>query len=712
VNLSPAHFASLTSEAAVPAEAKPDGARRRRRQAPMGLKLTGDVVEAMDSMGSPTTRQEYAFRGELAQSHFSEVLCVILLLVVVYGAAQLFMTSKAEPKEGEEGTIREVLVAAQESASSGDDSAVADLEALLQTLTQTVAQKLGPKAAKGQAVRSILESRLYEFPDKAKAFVMNELNGTAGALLKAVEAEEAMMLLDLDKAISSSFPPISTLLAGLVSPTILSFSSSALMAQLIIVILPLLAMSSWSIYEDYGVFCAIPTMTLWVKTQFGISLFLGISNFMVVRTISSGKQALDAKTESMQDRIKDIKERSATSGMGASEFRELFVCNSVLIEEALLLEDSVKASFWFNASGAGTVAWILTTIWTFVIVLGWTFVPGIIAFSKEAENSAHYCGTWATVFTARISCVLAVLFLIVNIFTIVNWLATVLMRSQSFSVNVLASAKKFDRKGLGFPVAELLVKAFLLRGSSDTMGAQLNIAMADQVQMERQRDELKAKIASLDGSIKSRAAEVEAIKVKAAEIQAKGASDPMGVEASITQLQTTDIDVMGQEWKELGSTAVADAEARASATMKATSEELERLMSKFSALAEGIQQSETFKSVAAQAQVAAAQAQQAAEAGLDSAAQAQAEMMRSGPGALQAALEQARAQASSAAAQASSMASELQSSEMLQASLQQAQTAAGQMSETASTLADRTLQQTEAAQAAAQAALEKDIARK
>mmetsp|Transcript_85728 Transcript_85728/g.154367 ORF Transcript_85728/g.154367 Transcript_85728/m.154367 type:complete len:671 (-) Transcript_85728:43-2055(-) len=599
-----------------------------------------------DGLGSSVTARDDALvqedfvLNETLQNamprHMPEILFALLLVVVIVSVARNF-GGAPPPEESEEAAAQEPAEEEEE-----EEDSVQDFEMLLKTLAQTAAHKLGPKVAKAQAVRSILESRLFAFPSKAKSFVIDELNGTAGSLLKAIEAEEAMMLLDLDKAMGSSFPPLSTLLAGVVSPSLLSFSSTALSAQLIVVILPILGMCSWALWEDYGVFCAIPTMSLWLKSQLAIALFLAISNVMVTSAISSGKKALGAKTETMQARIKAVKERSNKDGMGAREIRELFVCNSVLVEEALLLEDNVKASFWYNAVGAGTVAWIATTLWTFVIVLGWTFVPGVIGFAKEAEGSPNYCGAWATVFTARMSCVLTLFFLIVNIFTVADWLATVLMRSQSFSVSVLAKAKDMDRNGLGLPVAELLVKAFLLRGSTDTMGAQLSVAMADQLAMESERKMFEAKLAALEGQITSRSSEVQSLTADGAE----GSHAP-DIQGGIEH-------------------AVADAEARAVEVAKATSEELERLLAKFSAFAEGLQQSETFQSLSASAQQAAADAQAAAQSGLESAAQAKEEILKSGPGAAQAFLDQAREQANLAAAQAGNLVSELKSSEVVQ----------------------------------------------
>ena len=45
-----------------------------------------------------------------------------------------------------------------------------------------------------------------------------------------------------------------------------------------------------------------------------------------------------------------------------------------------------------------------------------------------------------------------------------NWLATRLVSSDGFVKAILKQARAVDKKGMGFPVAELLAKALLLRG--------------------------------------------------------------------------------------------------------------------------------------------------------------------------------------------------------------------------------------------------------
>jgi len=559
-------------------------------------------------------------------------------------AEQLVVDGKSE--EAQEAPVPEVL---GEALQQGE-AAMQDFESLAKTLAQSVAQRIGPKLAKGQAVRGILESRLYQFPDKAKTFLLNELNSTAGAVMRAIEAEEAMILLDLDKALSSNFPPMSVLLAGLISPTLLNISMSALRMQNTLVVLPVLVLCGWAMWQDYGAECSIPTMTMWVKVQVLMALVLGVSNGMVALKISQGKKALDVKTERLQRRIK---EAQSSGNPGVGQLRELFVCNSVLIQEALLLEDEVKASIWFNASGVASVLWLGMTLWTWVLVFGWTFVPGITAFDKAAQHNANYCGAWATVLAARITAILAVLFLIVNILTVLNWLATVLVASDAFAQSMLKKAREIDRQALGFPVAQLLVKAMLLRGRSETLGAKLSLAESHKAALEKEKLELQSQLNSLETQISARVAEVEAIRARVADAAATGASDPMGFEAGARALEAADVEELAASWKEHGQKAVDESQARAAAVKQHTTEELDRLVQRFMELVQQVQDSEAYQSTALNLQ-------SAAEQGMASASQAMAQATAAAEGFQERAastnvrslVEQGMASASEAAAQA------------------------------------------------------------
>merc|ERR1719161_2786034 len=107
----------------------------------------------------------------------------------------------------------------------------------------------------------------------------------------------------------------------------------------------------------------------------------------------------------MQERLEKIQARTIGGEVAFGQIRELFACHSALLQHALLLEDGIRRSFWYALVGAGTVVSILITAWTFAIVLGWTFVPGVVAFHPNAAGvaSEDFCGAWATVLAARLS---------------------------------------------------------------------------------------------------------------------------------------------------------------------------------------------------------------------------------------------------------------------------------------------------------------------
>lgn len=566
------------------------------------LQQESAFLEAMESLQSESYR--HATASLLVVTSFILASAALVIYFFVPGMRGISVEKTQEGMDESKETLEADAAAAME-----------DFESLAKTLAQSLAQKIGPKLAKGQAVRNILESRLYQFPDKAKTFLRNELNSAAGAVMKAVEAEEAMILLDLDNALSLNFPPVSMLLAGLVSPTLLNLSYSALHMQNIMVVLPMLLLCGWASYEDWNSSCSIPTMIFWLKAQFAFAIFLGICNGMVAYKISTGKKALDVKTEKLQKRIKEAQrgEVGHVTGM-----RELFVCNSVLIQEALLLEDEVKASFWFNASGIATVLWLVLMLWTFVLVFGWTFVPGVTAFDQAASDRPNFCAAWASVFVARIAALLDIFFLVINVLTVTNWLATSLVKSEGFVKSVLKKARDVDRNGLGFPVAELLVKALLLRGRSETLGAKLTMAEADKSELEQEKGKLEAEVAKLQAQIATRQAEVEALQAQADAAKATGVSDPMGFETNVQALESADVEALGTKWKEQGQKAVEDAQARAAAVTQKTTEELDRLLARFMELVQQVQGSEAFQS-------ASAQLQSATEQGTASASQAMAE---------------------------------------------------------------------------------------
>jgi len=386
-----------------------------------------------------------------------------------------------------------------------------DYEHLLRTFAQAAAQTVGPKLAKGQAVRNIFETKVERFAHKSKAFVMDEIHGTAGAVLSALGAQEAMLLLDWNSAVEANFPPASILLAGVLSPVLLGLAMVNHIAQAVLYFLPIACLCVASMYIDQGQPCGIPSIFYWLWAHVFFATVLFLAHIANTIKILAGKAWLRKEVDEASAKLKDIQGHSEH---GLTDLREFFVCNCVIVQKALLVEDGVRRSIFNNIIGFCTMIWLGLTIWTFVVVLGWTFVPGTIAFHHSAHDVAggDFCGAWMTVLTARLCCIIGIIFLGINIMTVNAWFSDALKYNPEYEKLVLSNAKKIDDGAGGIPVAQTLVKAFVLRGSSDTLEMQLSGVNMEKKILEKQQAASQKELADIDSRIASESTNHERLK--------------------------------------------------------------------------------------------------------------------------------------------------------------------------------------------------------
>merc|ERR1719440_723528 len=142
--------------------------------------------------------------------------------------------------------------------------------------------------------------------------------------------------------------------------------------------------------------------------------------------------------------------------------RDQFISQTILLQEALLIENDIKACIWNKIVGAASAAWLITTLWNLFLIARYTFVPGVVAFHPDAAKVAPeaYCGTWMTVLVLRVNLLLAVLYFFSNLATVVKWVCDLMVDSEGFQNAVLAEAQKMDAGGL--PIVEGIVKSLLL----------------------------------------------------------------------------------------------------------------------------------------------------------------------------------------------------------------------------------------------------------
>jgi len=554
--------------------------------------------------------------------------------------------------------VQEEVVVVAPAASMDEESG--DYEKLLRLAAQRVAQTVGPKLAKGHAVRSTIENRFYGLKDRAKAFFLNEFNFTAGAILKAAEAEEVALVLDWNQTVSTNLPSASVLLAGALSPTLLSLRKIMHLVLLLLGPLPILGLTIWAVAHDWGTKCAIPSIYAWSYMQGILAVFLFFGHLIMYLKIRSGLSAMNAKSEVMAERLMKV---SDGNDGGLSATREFFVCSTVLLQHALLVEDSVRSGFWTHITGVSSVLWIVVMVWDYVIVIGWTFWPGIIAFHPKAEKVApeSFCGARVTVFVARLSCVLHLIFFLVTLIATANWFSNLFVNRPGYGRSMLAWAEKMDEGILGIPVAQTLVKAFVLRGGPDLTSAKLAVAMNERLHLERQRSEARQQLDALDCQLRACTAQEEALK------QTAGANPAADLLAGINHLESVGHKDM-DEWKQQGRDIIKEMQEKSAVGVEeGSTKELEAMMQKIQELLSVVQDSEVYQS-------AVSKAQAAADAAGQSASQAAASV--GGAEGLQAAFEQAQHAAETTLQRAQEAAGQLESSEAVRGALAQAQEAA------------------------------------
>lgn len=509
-----------------------------------------------------------------------------------------------------------------------------NLEKLIKLVAKRAAQQVGPKLAKANNVRTVLESRVWSFKSKAANFIMDELYGTVGKILLEVEAEEAMLLFDPAASAAANLPPPSILLAGLLSPAVLTVSLFIHLSQVFLVLVPVIGMCSWAAYVDRNSFadCAVPTIWFWVYVQGGLALILAVAHVAITVRITLGKASIKEKTDSMRDRLR---EALSDGELTLIEMRELFIVSAILLEHSLVVEDGLRRSIWRQIIGYGTVAWMSMTVWTFVIVLGWTFIPGMVSFHIAEANSANFCGAWATVLTARLTCVVSLLFLMFNMISVVQFISDQLVTSESYSAAMISSAKAFDDSVGGIPIVQTIVKAFLLRGNGDSIAAQIAQSKDRSKALDQQREQLQAKIAALKKRIEVHKAEAAAIR------KDQGIADD-------------DLDAMEKALGAKGAAAAEEAMAQARHLEEVTKQEMQVMYRRIMEAARSLKESDLV-------QEALEKAKEAREAGLGGVVEAGS-----------CGIAQARAAASSGLAQAKEATQTLLESDLVHAALEQA----------------------------------------
>jgi len=498
------------------------------------------------------------------------------VLVGAIAALVLKVTSSPEPKSVEEEASEEpevTEVTAEDSAAAEQAEKEADVKAsnyqkLMRLLVQKAAQEVGPKFSKAAAIKSTLESRLISLPGKVKALLINEAVGTAGSILASEACPEAMLLFDLDKASGANFPPTPVLIAGALSPAILGFMAVHHALQLVTVGLPVFILCLVAIMVDSQAPCpGIPSLVAWIWTQTFLAVCLVIGHAALLLKIFLGKKKLAAKAQELQDK-----------NDGNDNTRDEAVGGMILLQEALLVEADIRGSVWTSIVGVATCVWLVTGFWNIFLSARYTFVPGVVAFHPGAAKFApeSYCGAWMTIIVLNISLLLTMLYLIANVLNVGQWICNLMVENQGFQQAVIQQGRNIDGQ-MPVPMVELLMKAFLLRGTSDTVNARIGVVQSKKALLEKDLAEMEAKTAALDKDIVGVVAQEDALKAEAKE---KGIVS----EGNLASLGMGKMEDVSNE--EMQAMAADEAEMQAKALKEETDKGIEDLMGMMNAALE------------------------------------------------------------------------------------------------------------------------------
>jgi len=275
------------------------------------------------------------------------------------------------------------------------------------------------------------------------------------------------------------------------------------LAQALAHFLPIICLLVAALVIDNGQSCpGIPSLTAWLYAHLIVSGLLFFSHMGQLVKIAASKASLQSELQQKADHIKLLAKEVQNGDV--VKIRDMFIETTVLVQRALQKEDAIRRSCWAGLIGFLTFVWLVLSIWTLVIVL-MTIYPGSVSFHRSSQAAAGpaFCGCWMTVLAARLVCIIGVFFLLINIGVISAFFADRAKYDPSFCEAVLAEARKIDMQAGGIPVVQTLVKAFVLRGTTDTLELQVATSQLELHAAQQAASALQSEYSAVESELAS-----------------------------------------------------------------------------------------------------------------------------------------------------------------------------------------------------------------
>lgn len=358
----------------------------------------------------------------------------------------------------------------------------ADVEA--RAAVQNVYEQVLPMMLQGQRINQIAEARLQAIQERVPKIITDELNAGFGEITENLQSLPGLG----GQTSLEDLPPISLMVAGFAAPAQLKMAFSENISRLGLSA-ALLAIDLLALILGYGKECISFFMGYkgnylkpWMYVDLASLLFT-----VIVRSVAHGECSATLKeVDKMQNEIPDL---PADPGQA---FRITLERNLLGGARAMLQYDRLANSTSFKLLD---ILPIFDLIWQF----------GGIALLFDTPDS--YCQARFLMYWARLRGVVFLIGLLPTLITLGLVIVKAAVASQGFCMAVLKAAAAADKSFFpsGPPVITVLVRAFLVRDTTDMQRMELQVYTYETKIAQAERDGFKSQFEAAE----SKAAKME-----------------------------------------------------------------------------------------------------------------------------------------------------------------------------------------------------------
>lgn len=388
-----------------------------------------------------------------------------------------------ESGQSEEEIFLEKKKKAEEKAMKGEE--------MLKDYVFDVYNQFAPLLAKKDKLEKVMKGGLFDAKEKAQKLAFQKIADVGTEVISTLECEDMMAeikaLAQAQNAAEevTSDTPLALLLAGLVAPMMLSGMAATNKIQALMYF-PLLLLFTATFAIDFGAVCD-EKVWFWF---FGMWALLLSSVSVRLWVAALAQKTTDQMKASNANLKADVNVGNSSSDAPNPIFvlREKLVTGSRDYFRALFGYDTIVHTKAFQSLNQVT---LLIFLWGALGV--WISIHDVV----DDELS---CKAEIVVSILHIYSFFWLMFASLTVVTLVIWLVTVIATNEDFALGMLHKAENFDNSYMpgGFPFVALLIRAFILRDSSDMTRLEVRTLEKEIKELSEKKEKLEKKKAGVD----------------------------------------------------------------------------------------------------------------------------------------------------------------------------------------------------------------------